>query len=370
MAWIEPPPAAGLPDRQSEEGGVAASGLTCEQCGAAVEVDATVCFTCGAPIGDIETPTRPVPVPRFLRTKILTEVTLESEEPAEDGAASGHEAPMREGARGADPSAARGTEGVPAHDDGSIVGASGGRPKHADGAGRLAEVPAHTTDRLPEVPAHGDDGALGPEPIALVMRARATATLAHLSVVRRQLTTDATALANTARQASRLSWTLLGISVVVIALGLVVLSYRLIPGSVPAQTIYRDPHGRFSFAQPALWQAASATDSVTLTDATGISTARITVTLAHGQETAAEAADLVGASDGVIRRTTVRIEGVTWEERAGAVPLADGTTRYVAVYVTEHDSSFYIVECSTLAASYPSTNQLIFQPLLRSFTFG
>jgi hypothetical protein len=109
---------------------------------------------------------------------------------------------------------------------------------------------------------------------------------------------------------------------------------------------------------------------VTLTDATGISSVRVTVTLAHGQETAAQAADLVGASDGVSHATTVHVGGVAWEERDGAVPLADGTTRYADVFVTEHDSSFYIVECSTLEATYPTTNQLIFQPLLRSFAFG
>jgi hypothetical protein len=348
---------------------VAASGLTCEQCGAAVDEYDTVCFTCGAAIGDDETPTRPVPVPRFLRTKILTEITVESEEPAEEGPASRGDVVGIAGRATEVPAHAaesdHGTE-VPAHADVSIAGAPGGPSEHED-----ASVPNL------EPPAHADNSDPALEPIAPAMRARATATLAHIDAVRRQLAanatelaTNATELAKTARQASRLSWTLLGASVVVIVLGLVVLSYRLIPGAVPAQTTYRDPQGRFSFAQPALWQAAPSTDSVTLTDATGISIARITVTLAHGQETAADAADLVGASDGVSRRSTVRIHGVTWEERVGLVPLADGTTRYAAVYVTEHDSSFYIVECSTLSATYPSTNQLIFQPLLRSFAFG
>jgi hypothetical protein len=312
-------------------GGVAASASTCEQCGASVEEDATVCFTCGAAIGDIETPTQPVPVPRFLRTQILTEVTLVPEEaPATSTTAEATVPP------------------------------------------RGAEMLAHGVDgdRGPEVPAHGSRSTEVPESTPPIKRAGAAETLARIAAVPRQLAADAQQLAQAARRASRLSWTLLGISVVVIMLGLVVLSYRLIPGSVPAETIYRDPQGRFSFVQPALWHTAPATDSVTVMDATGISSVRVTVTLAHGQETAAQAADLVGASDGAISAAIVHIGGVAWEEREGTVPLADGTTRYVDVFVTEHDSSFYIVECSTLAATYPTTNQLIFQPLLRSFAFG
>jgi hypothetical protein len=225
-------------------------------------------------------------------------------------------------------------------------------------------------DRGPEGPAHSDGDTDVPDDAAPGKRAGAGETLARLAAVPRHIATDASELARSARQASRLSWTLLGISVAVIALGLVVLSYRLIPGSVPAQTVYRDPQGRFSFVQPALWQATPAADSVTLTDATGISSVRVTVTLAQGQETAAQAADLVGAADGASSTAVVHSGGVAWEEREGPVPQADGTTRYVDVFVTEHDSSFYIVECSTLAATYASTNQLIFQPLLRSFAFG
>jgi hypothetical protein len=223
-----------------------------------VHEDDTVCFTCGAAIGDIETPTQPVPVPRFLRTKILTEVTLVPEGPATTTEAEAADAD-------------RGPEG-PAH---GIV-----------------------ADRGPEGPAHADHGPEGPAEAAPGKRAGAGETLARIAAVPRHLATDATELARSVRQASRLSWTLLGISVVVIALGLVVLSYRLIPGSVPAETVYRDPQGRFSFVQPALWQAAPEADSVTLTDTTGISSVRVTVTLAPGQETAAQAADLVGAADG------------------------------------------------------------------------
>ena len=38
---------------------------TCLRCGAPAAADATVCFTCGAPIGEVETPTQPVPIPRI-----------------------------------------------------------------------------------------------------------------------------------------------------------------------------------------------------------------------------------------------------------------------------------------------------------------
>ena len=109
---------------------------------------------------------------------------------------------------------------------------------------------------------------------------------------------------------------------------------------------------------------------MTLTDATGISSVRVTVTLAQGQETAGQAADLVGAADGASSAAVVHSSGVAWEEREGPVSQADGTTRYVDIFVTERDSLLYIVECSTLAATYATTNQLIFQPLLRSFAFG
>jgi hypothetical protein len=323
-----------------------------------VEEDATVCFTCGAAIGDVETPTRPVPVPRFLRTTILTDVTLV---PAEELPALPDRGP------GWMPQ--RGPEG-PAH--GNVEAGRGTEgPAHAGAASRGPEGPAHGNGRPPDAltgPALGEVGDEAPAP--LLARAGATETLARIAAVPRQLATDATALARTARHASRLAWILLAASAVVIALGLVVLSYRLIPSAIPAATVYHDPQERFSFVQPALWQAAPASDGVTLTDATGISSARVTVTLAPGQETAAEAADLVGASDGVSSATIVRVGGATWEERDGTVPLADGTTRHVAVFVTEHDSSLYILEFSTLAATYPTTNQSIFQPLLRSFAFG
>lgn len=42
-------------------------GVTCERCGASCEPDATVCFSCGAPIGELEQPTQPVRVPAHLR---------------------------------------------------------------------------------------------------------------------------------------------------------------------------------------------------------------------------------------------------------------------------------------------------------------
>jgi hypothetical protein len=42
-------------------------GVPCERCGALCEPDATVCFTCGAPIGELEQPTQPVRVPTHLR---------------------------------------------------------------------------------------------------------------------------------------------------------------------------------------------------------------------------------------------------------------------------------------------------------------
>lgn len=42
---------------------------TCLRCGASLEPDDTVCFTCGAPVGESKTPTQPVPVPKAVRER-------------------------------------------------------------------------------------------------------------------------------------------------------------------------------------------------------------------------------------------------------------------------------------------------------------
>ncbi|HEX6123231.1 MAG TPA: hypothetical protein VFY89_08720 [Ktedonobacterales bacterium] len=51
---------------------------TCLRCGASVEPEDTVCFTCGAPIGDTKTPTQPVNVPRQPRPAVPARATAEA----------------------------------------------------------------------------------------------------------------------------------------------------------------------------------------------------------------------------------------------------------------------------------------------------
>lgn len=53
---------------------------TCLRCGAALDPDDTVCFTCGAPVGESKTPTQPVPVPKAVkeRTSALPAVAAEA----------------------------------------------------------------------------------------------------------------------------------------------------------------------------------------------------------------------------------------------------------------------------------------------------
>lgn len=53
---------------------------TCLRCGAPLEPDDTVCFTCGAPVGESKTPTQPVPVPKAVkeRTGALPAVSVEA----------------------------------------------------------------------------------------------------------------------------------------------------------------------------------------------------------------------------------------------------------------------------------------------------
>jgi hypothetical protein len=46
--------------------------LTCEQCGAPYLEGVTICYSCGAPIGEAEQPTRPVKVPVHLRARVAT----------------------------------------------------------------------------------------------------------------------------------------------------------------------------------------------------------------------------------------------------------------------------------------------------------
>ena len=48
--------------------------LTCEQCGAPYLEGVTICYSCGAPIGEAEQPTQPVKVPVHLRARIATVV--------------------------------------------------------------------------------------------------------------------------------------------------------------------------------------------------------------------------------------------------------------------------------------------------------
>jgi hypothetical protein len=46
--------------------------LTCEQCGAPYLEGVTICYVCGAPIGEDEQPTHPVRVPIHLRARVTT----------------------------------------------------------------------------------------------------------------------------------------------------------------------------------------------------------------------------------------------------------------------------------------------------------
>lgn len=50
----------------------------CLRCGTPYEDGATVCFTCGAPIGEIKTPTQPVPVPRVPKPEASDPVETEA----------------------------------------------------------------------------------------------------------------------------------------------------------------------------------------------------------------------------------------------------------------------------------------------------
>lgn len=244
--------------------------MTCEQCGAPYLEGVTICYSCGAPIGEVEQPTQPVVVPVHLRARV---------------------------------------------------------------AALAASLPTPTAAPEQEPP-HPAREPLWPPRIRPV------------SVV------------------------LLATTLVLLAVGLVVLNYRLIPPDVPVANIYRDPAHRFHFAQPTLWQATPYAAGVELMDASAVSTAQISVLAPSGDEDAATRADALAQSLGLGPADPVVVAGEMWQQRAGQVVDQNGVRRQIVVLVTLHAGQFYVIEYACPLASFSATNRLVFQPLLRSFAFG
>lgn len=142
------------------------------------------------------------------------------------------------------------------------------------------------------------------------------------------------------------------------------------PPPLASATVYHDPQHRFSFQRPTLWLVTPAADGVTLTDSDGASTAQVTVDAPAPGETAQTQAKALATQLDLTAAAPQQIGGESWEQAAGQVTGADGAVRQLVVYVTLHDGELYTIELSSPVASYSGTNNLVFQPLLASFSFS
>ncbi len=252
-------------------------GGTCLRCGAPYEAEATVCYTCGAPIGETRSNTQPVPALRRLKP-----------------------------------------------DDG------------ADAGQTSAPV---ATSSMP----------IAPAPPSRPLE-RAT------------------------RKRKRPLWPVLLLACILVlgAFGGAAYVLRLVTASpnVSQQTLYSDPAHRFHFQRPTLWQISATSGGVALSDATGTSSAMVTVSTAGASDSAATAADALAAPLGLTTQPGQVFAGTTWERRAGQATGQDGAVRYYVVLATLREGEIYVIEFSSPVASYAATNTLVYQPMLNSFAFG
>jgi hypothetical protein len=86
-------------------------------------------------------------------------------------------------------------------------------------------------------------------------------------------------------------------------------------------------------------------------------------------QNAKAAADAQAKSQKLLVAPTQQFAGTSWEARSGVHTDADGVTRQTVLYVTLHDGTLYTIECVSPLASYATTNNLVYQPLLASLTF-
>jgi hypothetical protein len=176
-----------------------------------------------------------------------------------------------------------------------------------------------------------------------------------------------------ARSSSRWAVLLLGtVALALLAAGAgLALRASLAASPIPKTTVYRDPSHRFSFQRPALWNVTSQPTGVLLTDSDGTSSIQIAIGSSGGDQTATDAANAIAtATPGLAGAPQQQIGGQVWAQVSGQVTGSDGAVRQVAVYVTPHAGALYTITCISPLASFATTNNLVFQPLLASFAFG
>lgn len=300
---------------------------TCLRCGAPYEEGATVCFTCGAPIGEIETPTQPVRTPKHAapETTVLPAIS-----------------PTRGATSGANRSALGARNATRAVRGGRAV---------MSGAGRAATGPRSGQGRL------AARGRFAPPP------------------------------------PKRIRWPIyliIGV-VVLLFIGAGAIETRALLASppIPKTQTYHDPEHRFSFTRPGLWQVNAEPDGVLLTDSAGVDSAQIAVlppptvapvaTSSGAQATATVApAPVVVATNaqaaqlglGAASAQPQTFAGAVWQQRTGQVTGGDNVIREIDLLVTIHDGQLYVITLRSPITSFNSTNNLVYQPLLASFSFS
>ncbi|HEV8192257.1 MAG TPA: hypothetical protein VGP82_12385 [Ktedonobacterales bacterium] len=246
---------------------------TCLRCGALCDEDATVCFTCGAPLGEVKTPTQPVPIPKL--------------------------------------------------------------PKHE-----------------PDV-----------EPAPQATPPAATGAIAILKQPKSEVETPI-------RKRRWPVFVLFGMLALALLGGGGYLLRALLAGPPVANTVvYHDPQQRFHFTRPNLWVLTAAQDGVLLTDSAGTSRLQLTISVPQKGEDAIKHADTLATAEALTAVAPQTYAGETWEQRTGVVTGNDGVVRQELLLVTVHGGQLYTIECAAPLSGFDSTNNLVFQPLLTSFTF-
>ena len=138
---------------------------------------------------------------------------------------------------------------------------------------------------------------------------------------------------------------------------------------VASTQVYRDPGHHFHFTRPALWNVTTRPDGVLLTDSGGINSVTLTISAPLSGQDAKTAADALAKSQSLTATSPQQFAGAPWEVRSGVHADSDGVTRQTVLYVTLHEGSLYAITCVSPVASYTSTSNLVYQPLLASFTF-
>ena len=272
------------------------SELACLRCGAPYEEGATVCFTCGASIGELETPTQPVRTPRYRASAPASEPPVAA--PA-----------------------------IAASDATSLSPAAS---------------PAPASSAIPKRVLVGSSASpSAPEIAPKTHRRRWPIIIASLAVL-----------------------------IALVAGGGYALRAALAGPPVPKSVTYRDPDGRFTITMPALWTITRQASGALLTDSSGANSVTIRDTPAQPKQTAASVADSLAAPLSLQPATPAQIGGDVWQQRAGQVTGQDGATRMIALYVDLRGGEIYTIQLSSPTTSYDTINNLVYQPLLASFSFS